>query len=200
MKSLEISEDDRMQIKRVLEIFSGRKSESDVFYEFCFGLCSPQTTFRNNSQVHLRLVEMDFFHKDCADNVLHGVLRPVRFYRNKTRYLQEVKANWKRLYALVRHKVLPGNAKRWLLVRDVNGMGMKVASHFLRNLGEQDLAIIDTHVLKFLKCLPPRNPKEYVAIENRFRRLADKNGLSIAGLDTLVWHRYSGTSWPEFTH
>ena len=37
------------------------------------------------------------------------------------------------------------------LVKNIKGFGMKEASHFLRNLGYENFAILDTHVLKTLK-------------------------------------------------
>ena len=51
------------------------------------------------------------------------------------------------------------NKRGWLVV-NVNGLGMKASSHFLRNLGNQSFAIIDTHILKYMGVDKPKNEKE----------------------------------------
>ena len=63
-------------------------------------------------------------------------------------------------------------AREWL-VRNVKGIGYKEAGHLLRNIGfDQDLAILDRHILKNLKKLGviddvPESPtkRQYLSIE-----------------------------------
>jgi hypothetical protein len=45
--------DDRLQVSRVLERFTTRqrKSKREIFYDLCFCICAPQTTFVNNRKV-----------------------------------------------------------------------------------------------------------------------------------------------------
>jgi N-glycosylase/DNA lyase len=65
-------------------------------------------------------------------------------------------------------------------VRNVKGLGWKEASHFLRNIGYRDLAILDRHILKnlrrhrIIRSLPKSlTPARYQSIERKFRRFAD---------------------------
>lgn len=75
---------------------------------------------------------------------------------------------------------------------------MKTASHFLRNQGEKSLAIIDTHIIKYLQGEQHRNAREYLEMETEFRKRADEVGMSVAALDAYVWKVSSGTFWKDF--
>jgi len=85
------------------------------------------------------------------------------------------------------------------LVENVKGIGMKEASHFLRNIGFEDYAIIDFHIVDLLV----RNglierPKsltkqKYLKIEQLLRKIAEHAGLTLAELDLYLWHMETGT-------
>jgi N-glycosylase/DNA lyase len=85
-------------------------------------------------------------------------------------------------------------------VVNVKGMGWKEASHFLRNIGYRDLAILDRHILRNLKLhgvirsYPASlTPKRYLAIEKAFERFASAVGIPMDELDLLFWSRETGT-------
>ena len=70
---------------------------------------------------------------------------------------------------------------RDFLVKNVKGYGYKEASHFLRNIGYKNLAILDRHILKNLlkyKVISeiPKSltPKKYFEIENKFLDFSEK--------------------------
>ena len=90
------------------------------------------------------------------------------------------------------------NAKeiRQCLVKDIPGIGPKQASMFLRNIGKShDLAIIDTHVLRFLdirleltaNSARIGNLNYYEQIEDSFAAYANTLGFSVGYLDWAVW-------------
>jgi N-glycosylase/DNA lyase len=88
--------------------------------------------------------------------------------------------------------------REWL-VTNVKGLGWKEASHFLRNIGHRNLAILDRHILRNLekysviRSLPKRlTKKEYLRIEEKFRRFAIAVGLSMDELDLLFWSMETG--------
>jgi N-glycosylase/DNA lyase len=88
--------------------------------------------------------------------------------------------------------------KREWLVNNVSGLGMKSSSHFLRNQGAKNLAIIDTHIIKFMDARQPRTKNEYLQIESAFTDTAKSHNFTVAELDALVWKVYSKTPWSEF--
>ncbi|MHA1860705.1 MAG: 8-oxoguanine DNA glycosylase, partial [Candidatus Ranarchaeia archaeon] len=81
------------------------------------------------------------------------------------------------------------------LADEVRGLGLKEASHFLRNIGKGDkLAILDRHVLRNLNVLGvisdiPRSitKRRYHAIEKKMAMFASEIGIPIQHLDLLFW-------------
>jgi N-glycosylase/DNA lyase len=88
-------------------------------------------------------------------------------------------------------------AREWL-VENVRGFGYKEASHFLRNTGCTDVAIIDRHILRFLvkeglieepKAVPRGR---YLSIERLLRGIAAELGVSLSELDLYLWYMMTG--------
>lgn len=87
---------------------------------------------------------------------------------------------------------------RNFLAKTIPGIGIKESSHFLRNVGySNSLAIIDIHVLNFLKQNHFVNPSDipyltesrYEKLEIILQNLAEFHGLDLGILDLAIWHR-----------
>ncbi|MBT3940786.1 N-glycosylase/DNA lyase [Candidatus Woesearchaeota archaeon] len=93
---------------------------------------------------------------------------------------------------------LQGNDLRDWLVANVKGLGYKLASHFLRNIGYDDFAIIDFHIVDILVKHDLINrpktmtPYRYFEIENVLSKIADKSNLTLAELDLYLWYLETG--------
>ncbi len=194
---MEITKEDRNGLKKVFEGFGRKKPDEEIFYDLCFCLLSPQTNFKNIRKVIDRLIKLDFYNKDYDREFLEEIVKPARFYRNKTKFLLGAKKNIEKILWFLESD-REYTIKRDFLVKSVKGLGMKVASHFLRNLGNIDFAIIDTHIIKFMECKHPGNNKEYLKIEKKFQKKAKEMDLTPAELDALVWKKYSNTAWEDF--
>jgi len=89
---------------------------------------------------------------------------------------------------------LNGQELRNWLVKNVKGLGMKEASHFLRNIGYEEFAIIDFHIVDLLvrEGLIERpktlTPKKYIEIEHILFRIARKANLNLGELDMYLWY------------
>jgi N-glycosylase/DNA lyase len=89
-------------------------------------------------------------------------------------------------------------ALRDWIVKNVKGLGYKEASHFLRNIGFEDYAIIDFHIVDILSdyniITRPKTitKKKYLEIEDKLRMLAKKTNLSLAELDLYLWYMETG--------
>ena len=228
---MKVTREDRKQLRNVLSGFQKRKTKRAIFYDLMFTLCAPQTTFKSNMKVIKELKRLDFYNSELY--CLPVVLEPVRFYNNKARYLTEAKKKFPQVLDLIWKEHGDycylnkdcGYDKREWLVKNIKGMGMKAASHFLRNLGYDALAIIDTHIIKFLSkdhidyphFITKRwgDPKAdhlilfkklacskqgYEELESLFQESAGNMNLTTAELDALVWKNYSGTSWEDFKY
>ena len=143
------------------------QTPEDIFYHLCFCLNAPQTTFAKNRNVLDVLIEVDFYNNHIETSDLEAMLRPVRFYRQKAQRLIRMKKQFPQILHMITAEYYASQKRRWI-VDNIYGAGMKVASHFLRNMGETDLAIIDTHVLKFLKQKSPNSVYAYEHLECLF--------------------------------
>jgi len=78
-------------------------------------------------------------------------------------------------------------ARRELL--KLKGLGMKESSHFLRNIGRKNLAIVDRHVLRWLdrRGYNFRLPRDYTKAEDVLRRIAKEKSLTLSELDLMIW-------------
>lgn len=81
------------------------------------------------------------------------------------------------------------------------GVGMKEASHFLRNVGYgEDLAIIDRHILRCLRDLDVigredevlKSEAHYLELEELISRFASEIGLPMEELDLVLWSAGTG--------
>ncbi|MGC9554861.1 MAG: N-glycosylase/DNA lyase, partial [Thermoplasmatota archaeon] len=89
-------------------------------------------------------------------------------------------------------------AREWL-VKHVKGLGYKEASHFLRNVGYTDVAIIDRHILRVMyryglieKIPDSLSRKRYLELERVLERVADHLGITLAELDLYLWYMETG--------
>jgi len=210
---LKITENDLRNLKRILVEFSKPKTDEEIFYSLCFCLMAPQTTFKANTKVINNLKEIDFYRQNYSlkNKSFLELIKPARFYNNKARYLIEAKKKfpeiiekidqWIKIYQ--RDDLMSIGVRDWLVI-NVKGLGMKASSHFLRNLGDINLAIIDTHIIKFLSkynvyVIGSISSKgQYIEAEYLFQQIAKENKLTTAELDAYVWKTYSGTSWEDF--
>ena len=85
------------------------------------------------------------------------------------------------------------------MLKNIKGYGRKEVAHSLRNLGYENLAILDRHILKNLvehkviKELPKSlTNKRYNEIEERFKKFSKKVGIPIDELDLLFWAKETG--------
>ena len=120
--------------KTKLSFQFSEKNDEHIFYDLCFCLCAPQTRFVYNREVQKKLIEIDFYRKNCETPILEGIVKKVRFFRIKASNLCLAKLQFPQIISIVRSD-LSSQYKRSWMIYNVDGCGMKVASHFLRNLG-----------------------------------------------------------------
>jgi len=85
------------------------------------------------------------------------------------------------------------------LNKDIKGLGLTQASHFLRNIGIKGYAILDRNVVRSLYDLgileapkPPATKKKYLEAEEKMKGFAEKLGIEIEELDMLLWSMKTG--------
>ena len=91
------------------------------------------------------------------------------------------------------------NGMRDFIVENIKGIAYKEASHFLRNIGFKGYAILDKHIINSLfefgiieKADRPKNRKEYLEMEEKFKEFSEKAGIGMDEMDLLLWSRKNG--------
>ncbi len=119
-----------------------------------------------------------------------------RFYNVRAKYLIQARAQQPLLQRLLLQDD-ERSIREWL-VKSIAGIGYKEASHFLRNVGFRNVAIVDYHILDLLSrysitpAFPTITPRRYLAIENTLSRIASKLNLTLAELDLYLWYLETG--------
>lgn len=198
------------QVKARLAEFHEVRLEGDderIFAELVFCLLTPQSKARTCWGAVESILDKDLLVSGGHDEILAEV-SVVRFKNNKTRYILEAREQFLKSDKLYIKQIMndlvtsggPKAAREWL-VENVKGMGMKEASHFLRNIGMgEELAILDRHILKNLVLLDvirevPRSlsPKKYLVIETAMSEFAVDAGIPMGHLDLVLWYKETGT-------
>lgn len=181
-------------IAKRLRQFAAPKDEREVFYEFCYCICTPQSKARHAWQVERILREREFFERPFDPTpVLADRTHYIRFHRTKAARLLALRERFGEIVAALNSTCDARQLRTWI-TDNVEGFGMKEASHVLRNLGRFELAILDRHILRHLEQLgviatsePPRNRLEYEAIESAFSNFASRCSIELQALDLLLW-------------
>jgi len=188
-------EEKKYEINKRLNDFSQIKG-SDIFYELCFCLLTPQSNARKCDQAVRLLKQKDFLNKKINPEAI--LRNKTRFYKNKARYLLESKIGFPAILKML-NEIKDNKAVREWLIKNVKGLGYKESSHFLRNIGYRNLAILDRHILKNLKKVGvideiPKNltKNKYLEIEKKFYKFSKRIGISMDKLDLLFWSLETG--------
>src|SRR3972149_6765857 len=114
-----------------------------------------------------------------------------RFHTIRAGYIFQARENFRKIN-------LNSKTIREDLAENIKGLEMKEASHFLRNIGFKDFAIVDFHIIDILvKNKIIDRPKsltknKYLEIEQILKGLADKLKMSLAELDLYLWFLETG--------
>lgn len=195
VKELLIAYQDKKQaIKQRLNDFS-RIPKENHFYELCFCILTPQSNAKQCDKAVQDLIKRKYKENNVDP---HKSIATIRFHNNKARYLKKMKNKFSEIRKAMDEIKNPELLREWL-VKNVKGIGYKEAAHFLRNVGYNDLAILDRHILKNLviyggiKELPKTlTKKKYFEIEEQFKDFSKKLNIPIDELDLLFWSMEAG--------
>ena len=171
-------------------------SGNEIFKELCFCLLTANFNAERSIRIQHELGEA--FLKESESKLAEELKRlGHRYPKTRAKYIVEARKPMEAVIEAVRSPNDHEKVREWL-VRNIRGLGYKEASHFLRNIGYKDLAILDFHVLDILeKYGVIKKPKtltkrKYLEIEEKLRCLAKKLGLTLAELDLYLWYLETG--------
>jgi len=192
LKNSEIKDVINSRIKEFSQIKNS--SINDIFRELCFCImtanCSAEQSIRihekiNNGFNYLSQEQLTEKFKEFG----------YRFPNIRAKYITEANHFKDELENIIRSQ--EANIREWL-VKNIKGLGYKEASHFLRNIGYKNYAIVDFHIVDLLvKYNLIEKPKtmtksKYLEIERILQDLGADVSLNLAELDLYLWYMETG--------
>jgi len=195
IESLKHSDIHTTVTKRIQEFKSINKDvPNDLFIELCFCILTANFNAQRGIDIHHQL--SDCF-STASKEELEKKLRQCG-YRFPNRAPCIVKsAQMKQEIHTALHSLKGDELRDWF-VCTIPGLGYKEASHFLRNIGFDNYAIIDSHILDLLArhqiISQPKTltKKRYLEIEQILFDIARKTHLTLAELDLYLWYMETG--------
>jgi N-glycosylase/DNA lyase len=196
IKKLKKSEIKKTIDSRIKEFKSfSKKSSKEWFKELCFCILTANSTAEQCIKVYCHVGD-GFLTLNKAK--LQKKLKSLgcRFHTKRAGYISESLKYKSSLKETI--KKLEKNEKREWLAKNIKGLGYKEASHFLRNMGYSDFAIIDFHIIdileknKWIKKPKTLNKNKYLEIEEVLRKLSKKLNITLAELDLYLWYLETG--------
>lgn len=188
-----------------------KSDDKRIFTELAFCLCVPQSSAKRSWSAISELVESGKLFTGSKDDIYSTVLKHgVRFPDNKSSWIIEAREKFSQkslinpkgevvIKPLLKQYSDPNELREWL-VKNIKGIGYKLAGHFMRNIGlYQEHAILDVHILKNLHRLgvidavpESMTPKQYLAIEKKFNEFSKEVNIPVSHLDLIFWSNETG--------
>ncbi|MBW2992511.1 N-glycosylase/DNA lyase [Candidatus Woesearchaeota archaeon] len=193
LQNSDIKEEIDKRIKSFKAI--NKKPDKEWFSELCFCLLTANTSAEMGIRVQKQLGYEGFTdYKDEKELINRLRKAKSRFYNRRGHFIH-LANQFKGIKDILKKQK---NKREWLVV-NIKGLSYKEASHFLRNVGFFEHAIVDKHILRLLhenkliknipKCV---NKKCYLDYEKKLQKLADKVNLSQGELDLYLWYMKTG--------
>lgn len=181
--------------KRIKEFEEIGKDNKKIFSELCFCILTANSNAENCIRVQKEIGKK--FEK-LEENELAKELKEkgCRFHTKRANYICYSRKFKKELITNLKSSK-PKEIRDWIVL-NIKGLGMKESSHFLRNIGYKEFAIIDFHILdlleqeKFIKKPEKMNKQEYLKIEKTLEKIGKKVKLTLAELDLYLWYLETG--------
>ena len=181
------------RIKEFKEI--DKKSSDEIFQELCFCILTANFNAEKCIKIQKEIGNgfLTLSEKDLAKKLAE---LGHRFPNSRANYISESMKYIESLKEII-HSSTIEELREWI-VKNMKGLGYKEASHFLRNIGFDDYAIIDFHIVDILarhnliKRPNVLTKKRYLEIEQVLKKIAGKLDLSLAELDLYLWYIETG--------
>lgn len=185
---------------RSFEAIIEHGSSRELFMELVFCLLTPQSKARQSGRAVQHLLEQDCLFCGEYDDIRER-LNIVRFHNKKAAYILEAREMFFGNNGMDLRGYITGFSSvpelRLDLAGRIKGIGLKEASHFLRNIGlGSGIAILDRHILKNLvrlgviQSVPSTlTSRRYLAIESDMKVFSRESGIPMDHLDFVLWYR-----------
>jgi N-glycosylase/DNA lyase len=182
----------------------GSLPDERLFEEMCFCILAVQSKAHTADAAVRDLARSGLLWSGRPPRIAAFLRHRTRFHNHKAAYILRARERFfpeegPCLAESLRALPDPKTVREWL-VGEVDGLGWKEASHFLRNVGRGDgLAILDRHILRSLvrhgviRGMPASlTGRRYLAIEEKMNHFSATVGIPMAALDLVFWSRETG--------
>lgn len=171
------------------------KGNEEWFSELCFCILTANSKQKTGASIQQELGSQGFLTKSQEEISRVIIKNKHRFHNNKSKYIVQAREfkNIKDIVQEIIQKSDTLSAREWI-VNNIKGLGYKESSHFLRNTGHEDLAILDRHILNLMNdsgiIQRPKilTKKSYLEIEKKFKEIASNANMSPSKLDLYMWY------------
>jgi N-glycosylase/DNA lyase len=190
----------RRRVESRIREFQAAQGEEDErwFEELIFCLLTANYSARGALACIAALNEGDAIGEGSLEQLRACLEHRHRFPNKRAEFIHKARAHRDDLKRTITSQPSSRAARDWL-VENITGLGMKEASHFLRNVGYLDLAIIDKHILTHMEeqGIIGERPKtltrrRYLEYEEILIRVAGMLGMSLGMMDLYLWAKKSG--------
>lgn len=177
--------------------------EADIFSELCFCLLTANSSALLGIRAQKDIGTEGF--KSMSFEELLRVLSSLghRFAHQRAERILKARESFSRVMELLSNNSADGKNVRDLLSDTcskykVEGFGLKEASHFLRNIGFEDVAIVDRHVFRYLKergligDYKTLTRRIYLEAESKLQAICNELNLSQGELDLYIFYLKTG--------
>ncbi len=174
---------------------------ADLFSELCFCLLTANSSATLGLRIQASAGE-GFMTMDYSELTALIARHGHRFPEQRAERILMARERWEKIREALLTEKDSGRLRD--LLSDprsdlkIKGFGYKEASHFLRNVGRSDIAIVDRHVYRFLveSGLYPEvktiTPRRYREMERALGDLCSRLGVTQAELDLYIFYLKTG--------
>jgi N-glycosylase/DNA lyase len=197
IQTLKTSEVKRLIEERLLDFAEIKNQPVNlIFKELCFCIMTANCSAAKCIEIHENMGDGFLI---LSETELAERFKDLgyRFPNIRSKYIFQARDKISDLDAVMKSGNIGNDLREWI-VKNIKGIGYKEGSHFLRNIGYEDYAIIDFHIIDVLvKHNYIEKPKsltktKYLEIENVLKNLANNLGLNLAELDLYLWYLETG--------
>lgn len=190
------------EIKKVIDIriheFEKIRAQTinEIFKELCFCIMTANCGAEKCIEVH-ECIANGFLNLSKEKLTAKFKVLGYRFPNIRSEYIVKARGHKDNLEKMIKTNDDINGLRDWI-VKNIKGIGYKEASHFLRNIGYKNYAIIDFHIVDLMvknnlidkpKTMTKR---KYLEIEELLKSIGNKLNLNMAELDLYLWYLETG--------
>ena len=202
-----VLQEKKFEIAEKMDLFSSVNiiSYKDTFLELVFVILAAGTSAELALKTVNALKLDNCVFVQSLDQIVVRLKSCYRFYNLRGKYIFNTREYLENFHKNEFAKIFKDNSSHYNRRRffssnpGIQGVGMKAASHFLRNIGFDDYAILDKHIINLLKDsgliskkVSVLNEQTYIEIENILKVIALRHNLSLSSLDLILWYSKTG--------